>query len=257
MHIHVTNGMKNPRALSKLVVFSSLYGIMRLIPMFPIIGVEGGFFSLSDVLTPIYGLILDPLEAAASIVLGVTLSFYLGKPPMLVGLDFLPPTVGSLQAAVYVKKNFRYHPLPYISSLTLFILHPLALRFVEVGVDGLNIVLPFHWMHVGMVVAFTPWIHDRIAYWIRSYSRLKAIVGLFVTSLLATLSQHSTGSVVWATVYGLMLKVMTPDGFKAVWATVFWLYPVERLLIALTSTIILSFLYRSTSFKSMLTCRKL
>ena len=86
------SGLNNLNTKTKIIatiaVFSALYGVIRLVPLGPMIGLSA-YFSVSDSLAPLYGLLLGPFTGGISIIIGTALGWLIGKPVIFLGLDFL------------------------------------------------------------------------------------------------------------------------------------------------------------------------
>jgi hypothetical protein len=82
--------------IASIAVFSALYAVLRIMQTIPMIGAQGASFSLSDVLAPLYGIILGPFGGGASVVIGTFLAMAMGKPVIFLGLDFLPALVNAV-----------------------------------------------------------------------------------------------------------------------------------------------------------------
>ncbi|MCS7138615.1 MAG: hypothetical protein NZ873_00980, partial [Crenarchaeota archaeon] len=70
-----------------------------------------------------------------------------------------------------------------------------------------------------------------------SKDNTKIWIRVFGCSLLGTMGQHSMGSTLFEYVFGLVFG-RNMEYFIATWYAVFWVYPIERILFALASTII-------------------
>ena len=239
MTFPVLSGASRSRKIGLAASFSALYGLFRVAPTFPIVGLSGAYFPLSDVLPPVYGLLLGPELGFIVVFTGTLLALLLGKPPIFLGLDFIPASMNTVVVGLAAEGMFLRATLLYAVVLAVFIIHPASSKVVEVPLSSLTIPIPFHWMHLLTMLIATPPVSKRLARWLNPVGESpKSFLSLFSLSLLGTLCQHSSGSVLWETIYGYVLNALTPEEFKAIWATVFWLYPAERILLALTSTVL-------------------
>ena len=93
------------KTLSVIISFSVLYAFLRVLPSFPMVGISGGYFSAADFITSLYGIILGPYLGVVSIILGIFVSFILGKAPIFVGLDFLPAAVNVFIVGLLIRKK--------------------------------------------------------------------------------------------------------------------------------------------------------
>jgi len=204
------------------------------------IGVPGASFAAADIIAPIYGILLGPIIGPLSIVLGTFLAIVLGRPATFLGLDFLPATVNALLVGLLMRGRWIVSVATYAALLSLFLIHPLSAVFIPAAIPWLNISfqLPFHWMHfIALIVLVSP-LSRRSVGWVTGPPITRLALGVTVLSFIGTFAQHSTGSVLWETVYGMVLKVIKPDAFFAIWNAVFWIYPLERVFLVIAATII-------------------
>ena len=80
--------------------------------------------------------------------------------------------------------------------------------------------------------------------WIEENSK-KTIMGLFIIAMIGTMFQHIVGGIVFVTTLGIYLQSINPDAFPGIWKTIFFVYPIERLAIALISAILATPILRS------------
>jgi len=213
-------------------LFMALFIVLRAIPTFPIIGVSGGRFPVSDVILPLYGVLLGPIHGSIVVLLGTILGF-LVKPPVFLFLDFLPPLVNTLVVGLLWRRKTLLALLIYVSALIVFITGPFSLIFLHLNLLGWEVDLPFHWLHLTAIPVSLALIRlgdikqkaDSIAW---KFSGC---------ALLGTMGQHSVGSTLFEYVFGLT-GMMNREGFLITWYTVFWIYPIERTLLVLASTLV-------------------
>jgi hypothetical protein len=207
-----------------IAVFAGVYAVLRLFPTFPIFGI--GNFRLSDILPTTYGIILDPTIAVAAIIVGTFLSIILGVPPIFFGLDFLPAIMNALMVGLLLRGKKLIILVIYISLIALFSIHPY-------GVILINGSIPFLWFHLIILILLLSPLSSQSLMWLRKRIGSGFIFHCIFLSFVGTLTQHLTGSILTATLYsGLILK----QGIITYWKVVFFLYPFERLFIAIFST---------------------
>ena len=102
------------RSLSKsnsimlVASLAAVYAILRIIPTFPLLGVPGAYFSVSDVIASLYGILLGPYLGPLSIMLGTFIGYFAGKPPVFLGLDFLPAAINSIVVGFVMRGKRKY-----------------------------------------------------------------------------------------------------------------------------------------------------
>jgi 5-formyltetrahydrofolate cyclo-ligase len=213
-------------------LFMALFIVLRAIPTLPIIGVSGGYFSVSDVILPLYGVLLGPVQGPIVILLGTILGF-LTKPPVFFFLDFLPPLVNTLVVGLIWRRKTWLALLIYVSVLIVFITGPFSLVLLRLNLLGWELNLPFHWLHlVAIPVSLTLIRLGDVKQ--KADSTMWKFLGC---ALLGTMGQHSMGSTLFQYVFGLT-GMINREGFLRIWYAVFWIYPIERMLLALVSTLI-------------------
>ncbi len=220
--------------LALISLFAVLYTVLRLVPTFPMVGVLGTF-SASDTLAPIYGVLLGPYVGGGSIIIGTFLAIAFGKPATFLGLDFLPATVAAVSLGFMVQRRFRPVIAIFIVLLGLFLVHPFTLRFVTLP-NGVPV--PFNWLHlVALVILVSP-LSRRAVDWITSVSPKRLPLGLAVLSFIGTMMQHVTGGFLFESVLGLVLNTIKANAWPALWTTIFYAYPFERLIVTVVAALI-------------------
>lgn len=208
--------------------------MLRLIPAFPMVGTSG-FFSASDFVVPIFGLILGPYVGAASTILGTFLAITLGKPVIFLGLDFLPATIGTLAVGLLATRKFLHLTGLYILLLALFMLNPLSLLLIALP-NGVQV--PYNWLHfVGLVLLISPW-GRKAASWAAAPPIGRLALGMAMLFFIGTMAQHLMGGLLYELVLGSLLGVIEPNGWASIWTVIFYLYPIERIFITILATII-------------------
>jgi hypothetical protein len=230
--LHIVQSDSKTKQLTLISLFAVLYTVLRIVPTFPMIGVSGTF-SASDVLAPLYGIILGPYVGGAGIIVGTFLAFTLGRPIVFLGLDFLPATVGAIALGLLSQRRFRPVAAVFIMLLILFLVNPLTLLFVPLN----GAPLPFNWLHfVALIVLISP-VSRRAVDWIMAPSPRRLVLGLSILCFIGTMMQHITGGLLFESIFGLVLNTISVDAWPGVWSTVFYVYPFERLFLTLLAAV--------------------
>ena len=135
---------KRTKTIATIAIFSALYAVLRILPTVPMVGVSGASFSVSDVLAPLYGILLGPYVGGATVILGTFLGMALGKPVVFLGLDFLPAFINVVALGLLVRRKFLPVLILNLALLVVFLVNPLTSIFISVG----GISIPFAWMHI-------------------------------------------------------------------------------------------------------------
>jgi hypothetical protein len=141
------------KIIASIAIFSALYSILRILPTVPMIGAQGASFSVSDVIAPIYGILLGPYVGGATVIIGTFLGMAMGKPVIFLGLDFLPAFVNVVALGFLVKRKWWPVIGLYVVLMAGFLLNPLTTLFINIG----GIAIPFTWLHIAaLIVLISP-----------------------------------------------------------------------------------------------------
>ena len=229
------------KQIAIIASFAVIYAIMRILPSFPVIGAPGASFALADILVPIYAIIFGPYIAAATIFLGTFLGIVFGKPMIFLGWDFLPATMGALFIGMVIHGKKVFALGLFIIGIVIFNLLPYTETLIPINEQ---ISLPYNWLHIiAALVVITP-LTSMSMNWIEENSK-KTIMGLFIIAMIGTMFQHIVGGIVFVVTLGIYLQSINPDAFTGIWKTIFFVYPIERLAIALISAIVATPILRS------------
>jgi len=220
--------------------FSVIYAFLRIIPTFPLIGMPGASFSTADILAPLYGIILGATLGSISIILGTFLAIIFGKPLIFLGFDFLPGMSAAIIASLLIKGNKKIVLVALILIPAIYWMLPLTDFWVSVR----GISFPYNWMHIIIFLLILSPIYKKLEInKIKNNIKENKIKTTTVISLLlifytSTLFQHMVGGIVFVTTIGIIQETIAPDAFPGLWKTFFYLYPIERTILAVTTTIL-------------------
>ena len=218
------------KQIALTAVFAAIYAVLRIVPTVPMIGVPGASFSLSDILAPIYGIILGPYVGGASVLIG-TFTAMSAKAPVFLGLDFLPGFVNAVALGFLVRRKW----LPVIGLnvvlLLAFVLNPLTLNFVNISLGNINTVFPFMWLHIAALIVLISPLGLKATRWIDAAKSSTAIAGFAILAFIGTMMQHLMGNILYENIFVYVTNIMTPESIALRWQLVFFLYPWERLIL--------------------------
>ena len=221
------------KTIAIISIFTALYAVMRIIPTVPMIGGSGASFSLSDVIAPIYGLILGPYIGGLSVIIGSFLAMF-GKPPVFLGLDFLPATVAAVSVGLLMKRKWMIAIGLNVALLLAFLLHPNTSVFVDVPLSNITIPLPFAWMHILALLILVSPIGRMAVKWVNTPKAAKVAIGIALLFFIGTMMQHLMGNLLFETIFPAIYET----NVIALWPGVFFLYPIERAALVFFGTII-------------------
>ena len=188
------------KTIAIISVFTALYAVLRIIPTVPMIGASGASFSVSDVIAPIYGLILGPYLGGLSVIIGSFLAMFV-RTPVFLGLDFLPATVAAVSVGLLIKRKW----IPVIGLnivlLLVFLIHPNTSVFVNVPLSNITIPLPFAWLHIIALLILVSPLGRKATQWVRLQSPTKIAFGIGILFLVGTMMQHLMGNLLFETVF--------------------------------------------------------
>lgn len=224
------------KIIASIAIFSALYGVIRLVPLGPMIGLSASF-SVSDSLAPLYGIILGPFTGGASIIIGTFLAMALGKAPVFLGLDFLPAFVNAVALGFLVKRRWKAVMFLNVALIIIFLLSPYSLLLAEIPIGEVTLAFPFVWLHlVSLIVLISP-LRSLAISWIETLKTAYLPWGLAIIAFIGTMMQHLTGNLVFELTWGAPIGGLTAEGFQGIWTVAFFVYPVERAVLVLITVL--------------------
>jgi len=222
------------KEIALLICFTALYTYFSFIPAFPIIGLQGGAITLAAITAPIIGIILGPYLGMLSTLLGGIVGLFFAP-------TFFPPSlVAGIVTAVFA--GTLYENKRSISAFTYFSLLFFFGFYPFVGPVWLY--QPFMWFQItGFLVLVSP-LQSMASKNMRNPNNSSKLFSAFFTVfLISTLAGQIAGSLVFE-IISWPIFIANVDAWKATWQVVTWIYPIERIIIALIATFIGVFLYR-------------
>jgi hypothetical protein len=236
--LNITKDTLRTKTIAIMAVFIALYTVLRTIPSMPMIGSSGEWFSVSDVIAPVYGLILGPYVGGLSVIIGTFTAMVFGKPVSFMLLDFLPATVAAVSAGLIVKKKWIYAIGLNVVLLVLFLVHPNTSVFVDYSIGDTTLTFPFAWLHiVALAVLISP-LGRKIVQWVKTKNLTKITIGVALLFFIGTMMQHLMGNLLFETIKAVPIGYLEVSTITAGWLVVFPLYPVERLVLIIFGTMI-------------------
>jgi len=215
------------------VCFTALYVVLGFLSISPIIGLPGKTITAAAIIAPIMGILLGTYLGALSAILGGIIGFF--------ATSFSPPSLFSgffaaLCAGMLSDDRRNFCTLTYLLLLSAFGLYPL--------VGPVWLYPPLMWFQIiGLLILISPLQLIALKN-LNSNNNSRLLFGFFVTSLTSTLAGQIAGS--------LAIVVLIPDVnfWKANWIFLTFLYPVERIIIALSSAFLGTSLHRVLGFST-------
>lgn len=228
------------KIIALIAIFSALYGVLRRMDTIPMVGVQGAKFSLSDILPPIYGIVLGPVAGGISVITGTFLGIAMGKPVTFLFLDFLPAFVNTIAVGLLVRRKWLPVVLLNITLLAAFLVNPLTSIFIDIG----GIAFPFAWLHIlAFIVLLSP-LGRKTSQWVESLKPNLLTAGIAILAFVGTMMQHLMGNILYEVVLNQLYvaigqqPIIPAAAYAANWAVVFFLYPWERLILIILAVIV-------------------
>jgi len=235
--INLTKDAPKTKILALISIFTALYAVLRIIPTVPMIGVSGASFSLSDIVAPLYGVILGPYTGGISIIIGTFLAMALGKPVVFMFLDFLPATVAAVSLGLLIKRKWAITVALNIVLLAAFLLHPNTSALLDIPLGDSTLTLPFPWLHIVALALLLSPLGRKAANWVNT-STAKSAAGVAIIVFVATMMQHLTGNLLFETILAQPLGTIPVEAYPDIWASIFFVYPLERLALVALATVV-------------------
>ena len=225
------------KTIAVLSIFTALYAVLRIIPSVPMIGASGASFSVSDIIAPIYGIILGPYLGGLSVIIGSFIAMF-GKPPVFMGLDFLPATVAAVSLGFLIKKKWIHVIALNVILLAAFLIHPNTSLFIDVPTGTTTIALPFFWLHVVALAVLISPLGRKATQWVNTKDAKKTATGIALLVFVGTMMQHLMGNLLFETVMAQPLGTIPLVAYPGIWTSIFLVYPIERLALIALATIV-------------------
>jgi len=222
------------KEIALLICFTALYTYFSFIPAFPIIGLQGGAITLAAITAPIIGIILGPYLGMLSALLGGTVRLFFA--PILFAPSFAAGIITAVFAGSLYENKRSTCAFMYFSLLFFFGFYPF------VGPVWLYPV--FMWFQIiGFLVLISPLQSMASKNMRNPNNNSKLLSSFFIVFLTSTLSGQIAGSLVFELI-SWPIFIANVNFWTGLWQLLTWLYPIERIIIALSSTFVGVFLYK-------------
>jgi len=236
--VNIVKNAPKTKIIAFVSIFTALYAVLRIIPTVPMIGSSGNWFSVSDVIAPLYGIILGPYIGGLSIIIGTFLAMAMGRPVSFMFLDFLPATVAAVSLGLILKRKWMPVIALNIVLLVAFLIHPNTSVFVNIPLSDTTIPLPFAWLHIVALAILVSPLGRKAAQWVSTITATKVATGIVILVFIGTMMQHLMGNLLFETIMAQPIGGIPVEGYPDIWASIFFVYPVERIILVIVATII-------------------
>ena len=204
------------------VCFAALYAVLSFFPLNQVIGLVGKAITAATIIAPIVGILLGSYLGMLSTGLGGIIARFFNPifslPSLAAGI------IAALCAGLLYARKRVLCALIYVSLMFVFGFYPV--------VGPVWLYPSFMWFQiVGFLILISP-LQSIASKNFNSDSNLKLLFAFLITSLTSTLAGQIAGS--------LTTIVLIPDAnfWKTNWLFLTFLYPLERIIIALGATLI-------------------
>jgi len=220
------------------VCFTALYVVFGFLKISPIIGLPGQAITAAAIMAPLIGIILGPYIGTLSAVLGGVIGFFSGyfSPP-----SFVSGIITVLCAGMLCRGKRSLCAFTYFSLIFLFGFYPF--------VGPVWLYPPLMWLQIaGFLILVSP-LQSAAIKSLNSNNNSKLLSAFFFTSLTSTLAGQISGSLTFE-LLSWPIFMADVNVWKANWQVITFLYPVERIIIALGAAFIGTSLYRVLRFST-------
>lgn len=218
------------KEVALLICFTALYTYFSFIPAFPIVGLQGGAITLAAITAPIIGIILGSYLGMLSALLGGMVRLFFA--PIL----FAPGFAAGIVTAVFA--GMLYENRRSVSAFMYFLLLFFLGFYPFVGPVWLFPL--FMWFQItGFLVLVSPLQSMASKNMRNPNNSSKLFSAFFIVFLTSTLAGQIAGSLVFELIF-----IADVDFWTGLWQLLTWLYPIERIIIALSATFVGVFLYK-------------
>ena len=217
--------------IALIAVFAPWYTIFTFWPLFPVIGTSGSFITMAVIMAPLIGIILGPYLSVLSVTVGGIIGLSLGQIGGPFGpLSFVPHAATTFCSGMLYNGKRMTCAVTYSFLLIVFALYPIV---------GPAWLYPyFIWMQiVGLVILVSP-LQSKAVEQIHRYTKSIGLTfGVGIVSLVAALFGHIVGDIMFEAIYWPTL-IPIVDEWKTMWQLLAWVYPLERVMIAIAAALI-------------------
>jgi len=220
------------------VCFTALYVVFGFLKISPIIGLPGQAITAAAIMAPLIGIILGPYIGTLSTFFGGIVGFFFGSfsPP-----SFVSGVFAALCAGMLCRGKRSLCAFTYFSLIFLFGFYPF--------VGPVWLYPPLMWFQItGFLILVSP-LQPIASKNLNSSNNSKPLLAFFITSLTSTLAGQIAGSLTLELI-SWPIFIADVNVWKANWQFLTFLYPVERVIIALGAAFIGTSLYRVLRFST-------
>jgi len=216
------------------VCFAALYAVLSFLPLNQLIGLVGKAITAATIIAPIIGILLGSYLGVLSTGLGGIVALFFS--PYFSPPSFVAGIVAALCAGLLYARRRTLCALIYISLMFLFGLYPV--------VGPVWLYPPSMWFQIiGFLILISPLQSIAIKH-LHSGNNPKFLYAFFITSLTTTLASQIAGSLVFELIYWPAIWPDVDFWRLFVWQGLTFIYPIERIIVAVIASFIGVALYK-------------
>lgn len=221
------------------ITFTALYVVFGFLKISPIIGLTGQAITAAAIMAPLIGILLGPYVGTLCAVLGGVIGLFFGS---FIQLSFFSGVATVLCSGLICKSRRAVAVIVYLSLFLLLAFYPI--------VGPVWLFPTYIWFQlIGLVILISP-LQTLAMKYFASKDGSRLFFAFFVTSLVSTLAGQIAGTLTFETI-----NIPDANFFLVTWMATAFLYPVERIVIAIAAAFVGVALYkilRSTNFMLLL-----
>lgn len=215
--------------LALVIVFAALYAVLSVIPLFPVIGIGGKYFTVAVVMAPLVGLIIGPYLGALAASIGGFIAWSLTQFGPLFAFSFVPGAATAFCSGYLNRKGWKRLALIYFF---LF----LALEFYPT-IGPMWLYPQYIWFHLlGLIVLIFQTRLKNIKHLSQQDFLLELSLEVGTISFVATLFGHMIGGLLYNAIY--FPEFPNVDYWRSLWQVLVVVYPLERTIVVVISILI-------------------
>jgi hypothetical protein len=221
-------------------VFAALYVVLSFLPLSQVIGFFGKSITVATVVAPVIGLILGAYLGLFSTSLGGIISLFVSQNFSLPSL--LAGAIAALCAGLLYRGKQSFCVVVYVLLLIFYGFYPF--------IGAFWLYPSVMWFQIlGLIVLISP-LQSIASRNFNSNSNSRLLFAFFITSLTSTLASQIAGSLAFEILFP------DPDFLRGVWQVTTFIYPIERVFIAVAAALIGASLYKTLKPANIMSLNK-
>ncbi|MCD6530276.1 ECF transporter S component [Candidatus Bathyarchaeota archaeon] len=215
------------RRVAFTCIFAAVYAILSSWSLFPVIGAPGKFITLSSMVAPLMGMLLGPKVGLAATSIGGFLTSITGNMGAFGPLSFVPGASSALFSGLIREGRRGEASALYSASLAVFMFYPNS--------GPVWTFPPFLWLQLSCLVLILSPILPKVRVFLNGHDGRRLMLAVAYVAFTSTLFGHVVGSLMFEAMFN---GSFTRCGWRLLWQSLTFVYPIERCIITASSTLI-------------------